>query len=133
MNKKSNIIDKFNMNVYNKNAKRKSSDARARMFFCRLRPYNKHYSTKNSFCKEVNYRAERSEKRMKNHKVQVISESESGRNQRFKDCSSGKEMTRNQFVKEIKTGNYEDYYVRKINNIDTPVSKPDGNEKNNLG
>lgn len=70
---------------------------------------------------------------MKKHKVQVISESESGRNQRFKDCSTGKEMTRNQFVKEIKAGNYEDYYVRKINNIDTPVSKPDGNEKNNLG
>ena len=97
--------------------------------FCRLRPYGKHYSTKNSFWKEVNYRVERSVKKMKNHKVQVISESESGRNQRFKDCNSGKEMTINQFVKEIKAGNYEDYYVRKINNIDAPVSKPDGNKK----
>ena len=42
-------------------------------------------------------------------------------------------MTRNQFVREIKKGNYEEYYVRKINGLDTPVSKPDGNEKNNLG
>ena len=70
---------------------------------------------------------------MKNHRVKVTQENDSGRNERFKDCTSGKEMTRNQFVKEIKKGNYEGYYVREINGLDTPVSKPDGNEKNNLG
>ena len=70
---------------------------------------------------------------MKNHKVKVISESDSGRNQRFKDCTNGNEMTRNQFVREIKRGNYEDYYVRKINGLDTPVSRPDGKLNTNLG
>ena len=70
---------------------------------------------------------------MKNRRVKVIKENDSGRNERFKDCTNGNEMTRNQFVKEIKKGNYEEYYVRKINALDTPVSKPDGKENNNLG
>lgn len=70
---------------------------------------------------------------MKNRRVKVIKENDSGRNERFKDCTNGNEMTRNQFVKEIKKGNYEEYYVRKINGLDTPVSKPDGKENNNLG
>lgn len=70
---------------------------------------------------------------MKNRRVKVIKENGSGRNERFKDCTNGNEMTRNQFVKEIKKGNYEEYYVRKINGLDTPVSKPDGKENNNLG
>ena len=58
---------------------------------------------------------------MKNHRVKVIQEDDSGRNERFKDCTSGNEMTRNQFVREIKKGNYEEYYVRKINGFDCPV------------
>ena len=69
---------------------------------------------------------------LNNNKVKVIQENASGRNEKFKDKSNGKEMTRNQFVKEIKKGNYENYYVRKINGIETPVSKPDGNKNNNL-
>ena len=70
---------------------------------------------------------------MKKHRVRVIQENDTGRNERFKDCTNGNEMTRNQFVKEIRKGNYGEYYVRKINGLDTPVSKPDGNENNNLG
>ena len=70
---------------------------------------------------------------MKNRRVKVIKKNDSGRNERFKDCTNGNEMTRNQFVKEIKKRNYEEYYVRKINGLDTPVSKPDGKENNNLG
>lgn len=70
---------------------------------------------------------------MKKHRVKVIKENDSGRNERFKDCTNGNEMTRKQFVKEIQKGNYEEYYVRKINGLDTPVSKPDGKENNNLG
>ena len=70
---------------------------------------------------------------MKKYRVKVIQENDSGRNERFKDCTNGNEMTRKQFVKEIKKGNYEKYYVRKINGLDTPVSKPDGKENNNLG
>ena len=65
--------------------------------------------------------------------ISVLNESETGRNQRFRDNASGKEMTRSQFVKEIERGNYENYHVRIINNIKTPVSNPDKSENNNLG
>ena len=67
-------------------------------------------------------------------KVVVIKESNTGRNERFLDTRTGQEMTRNQFIKAIDKGTYgNDYYHRKINGIETPVSKPDGNPKNNLG
>lgn len=66
--------------------------------------------------------------------VKAIAQTETGRNTRFKDMKTGEEMTRPQFVKEIKNGTYaDDYCVRKINGLDTPVSKPDGNKNNNLG
>lgn len=65
--------------------------------------------------------------------VKVTSESDSGRNQKFHDKKSGENMTRAQFVKEIKQGNFKDYHIRKINGIDTPASNPDGKEGNNLG
>ena len=42
-------------------------------------------------------------------------------------------MTRSQFVKEIEKGNYENYHIRVINDIKTPVSNPDKSENNNLG
>ena len=41
--------------------------------------------------------------------------------------------TRNQFVNQIKQGNYENYHVRNINGVDTPVSNPDNTRNNNLG
>ncbi len=67
-------------------------------------------------------------------RVKVIRESNTGRNERFRDTKTGNEMTRNQFVKAIDNGTYSaDYYNRKINGVMTPVSKPDGNTKNNLG
>lgn len=67
-------------------------------------------------------------------KVEVIRESNTGRNERFRDTRTGNEMTRNQFIKAIDRGDYgNDYYHRKINGIDTPVSKPDGDPRNNLG
>lgn len=64
--------------------------------------------------------------------VRVISESDSGRNQRFHDDKTGKNMTRTEFVQEIKKGNYDDYHVRKVNGLATPVSNPDRKESNNL-
>lgn len=64
--------------------------------------------------------------------VKVTSESDSGRNQKFHDTKSGKDMTRTQFVQEIKKGNFDDYHVRVINGIPTPVSNPDNKEGNNL-
>lgn len=67
-------------------------------------------------------------------RVEVIEESNTGRNERFRDTQTGQEMTRNQFVKAIDKGVYgNDYYHRKINGIETPVSKPDGKPSNNLG
>lgn len=69
----------------------------------------------------------------KNLRVEVIRESSSGRNERFRDVSTGKEMTRNQFNKAINRGDYPQYYTRNINGLQTPVSKPDGDKRNNLG
>ena len=65
-------------------------------------------------------------------KVKVIQESESGRNTKFQDTKSRRIMSRVQFVKEIEKNNYDCYYVRNINGLKTPVSKPDGKKNNNL-
>lgn len=66
-------------------------------------------------------------------RISVLSEDENGRNEKFRDNVSGIGMTRNQFVKEIEKGNYENYHIRVINEIKTPVSNPDKSENNNLG
>lgn len=65
--------------------------------------------------------------------VKVIKENDNGRNIRFKDQKTKGEMSRSEFVSEIKRGKYDEYYTRKINGIETPVSKPDKSKKNNLG
>lgn len=65
-------------------------------------------------------------------RITVTSEGDSGRNNKFHDNFKNKDMTRAQFVNEIKQGNYENYHVRKINGIDTPVSNPDKTRNNNL-
>lgn len=67
--------------------------------------------------------------------VRTTKENSTGRNIRFLDIKTNKEMTRAEFVKEIKknNSNYDkDYYVRKQNGLDTPVSKPDNSKRNNL-
>lgn len=65
--------------------------------------------------------------------VKVTQESSTGRNERFYDPKSGSSMTRTQFVREIKQGNYSDYHVRNVNGVPTPASNPDGKSGNNLG
>ena len=66
--------------------------------------------------------------------VVVTKETESGRNIGFIDKTTGNNMTLNQFVQQIKKGNYEDaYHIRVINGKDTPCSNPDKSENNNLG
>lgn len=66
--------------------------------------------------------------------VRTTRETKSGRNADFRDKSTGKNMTRSTFVKEIKKGNYSgDYHVRVINGVSTPVSNPDKSKGNNLG
>lgn len=64
--------------------------------------------------------------------VEVTQESDSGRNQRFHDDRTGREMSRTEFVQRIRQGEYPDYHVRIINGIATPASNPDGSENNNL-
>lgn len=66
-------------------------------------------------------------------RVSVTSESQSGRNRQFHDNYSNKDMTRAQFVKEIKNGNYSNYHIRNVNGVETPVSNPDSKKNNNLG
>ena len=66
-------------------------------------------------------------------RITVTRESNTGRNTRFHDNVTGIDMTRQQFVSKIKTGAYDDYYVRDINGIPTPCSKPDDKTRNNLG
>ena len=66
-------------------------------------------------------------------RVTVTRESSTGRNESFHDNLTGANMTRNQFVNQIRRGNYEDYHVRNINGIPTPASNPDHSRNNNLG
>lgn len=66
-------------------------------------------------------------------RISVTHESNTGHNERFHDNYTGRNMTRNQFVNQIKQGNYENYHVREINGILTPVSNPDKSRNNNLG
>lgn len=66
-------------------------------------------------------------------RVSVKSESGTGRNEQFHDNFKNRDMSRAQFVDRIKSGEYENYHVRTINGIETPVSNPDKNRNNNLG
>lgn len=65
-------------------------------------------------------------------RVKVTKETNSGRNATFQDNFTGDEMSRAEFVSKIKTGEYGNYHVRKINGVDTPVSNPDARRNNNL-
>lgn len=65
-------------------------------------------------------------------RITVTRESDSGRNERFRDSQTGKEMSRGEFVREIEKGKYPDYHVREINGVPTPASNPDKSEQNNL-
>ena len=61
-------------------------------------------------------------------RISVTQETSTGRNTKFHDNVTGNNMTRAGFVRQIKSGTYDDYYVRNINGIPTPCSKPDGNK-----
>jgi len=66
-------------------------------------------------------------------RITVIDENDTGRNQKFHDNHTGADMSRAEFVREIRSGSYPNYHVRNVNGIDTPVSNPDDTENNNLG
>jgi hypothetical protein len=65
--------------------------------------------------------------------VEVTQETDSGRNRQFHDDRNGRDMSRAEFVRQIRKGNYPDYHVRIINGLATPISNPDRSENNNLG
>lgn len=65
-------------------------------------------------------------------RISVIDEDDSGRNQEFRDNVTKETMDREEFVQKIREGEYPKYHIRKINDIDTPVSNPDDSELNNL-
>lgn len=69
---------------------------------------------------------------MARKRITVTHESDTGRNERFRDNYNGANMTRKQFVDQIERGNYENYHVRVINGVKTPVSNPDKSKNNNL-
>ena len=66
-------------------------------------------------------------------RVTVTNQTSSGRNIKFHDNYTGKDMTRSQLVNQIKQGNHDNYHIRTINGIETPVSNPDNSSNNNLG
>ena len=68
--------------------------------------------------------------------VKVIEETDTGRNKVFQDTRNNHIMSDKEFISRIKNENsvYNNYYyVRKINGVETAVSKPDNSKKNNLG
>mgnify|MGYP000052999515 CR=1 FL=1 len=69
---------------------------------------------------------------MARKRIVVTKESDSGRNQKFHDNRTGDDMSRTQFVKKIEQGDYQNYHVRNINGVKTPVSNPDSSRNNNL-
>jgi len=69
----------------------------------------------------------------KTPRVTVTSQSHTGRNQTFHDNQTGRNMNASQFVRSIELGRYDNYHVRVVNGVKTPVSNPDRSKNNNLG
>jgi hypothetical protein len=65
--------------------------------------------------------------------VVVLNTSKSGSNEVFFDLQTSKVMSRSEFVTAINNGQYPGYEIRTINGINTPVSKRDDLDTNNLG
>lgn len=72
---------------------------------------------------------------MKNGKLKVTKESKTGRNLEFQNVGNNEKLTAAQLIKRLETGNSaynENYYIKHQDGQKYIVSKPDGNEKNNL-
>ncbi len=70
-------------------------------------------------------------------KLIVTKETKTGRNVQFQDTRNNRIMSDKELISRLKTGNSsynEDYCIKHDKNRKKYVSsKPDGNEKNNLG
>ena len=65
--------------------------------------------------------------------VIVIEESETGENLTFYDLDNKQVLNKNDFITSIKNGSFPDYEIRNIGGKETPVSKKDRFNFNNLG
>jgi hypothetical protein len=68
----------------------------------------------------------------KSKSVIVLKEDNKGRNELFFDLVSKTVYSREEFVTKIKAGEYKNYFIKLINGVETPHSKPDSHSKNNL-
>lgn len=69
---------------------------------------------------------------MAGKRVSVTRETDSGRNEKFRDNRTGQDMSRSEFVRKIEKGDYPNYHVREIDGVKTPASNPDTSQNNNL-
>ncbi|MED1603039.1 hypothetical protein [Alkalihalophilus marmarensis] len=67
----------------------------------------------------------------KKPRLEVIKESDTGLNKKFRDNKTGQTLTRGQVADNIKE--YDDYHVMKINNKRVIRSNPNGKSNDNLG
>ncbi|MEK4349674.1 hypothetical protein MKX41_02425 [Paenibacillus sp. FSL R5-0475] len=67
----------------------------------------------------------------KRPRLEVIQESSTGLNQKFKDNLTGEIVTRGHVAKNI--DKYDGYHVMKVDGKNVIRSNPDGKEGNNLG
>lgn len=65
-------------------------------------------------------------------RVTTTVETGTGRNINFHDNFTWADMNRRSFISQIKQWNYNNYHIRVINDIETPVSNPDSTKDNNL-
>ena len=68
--------------------------------------------------------------------LKVTKESLTGRNIEFQNKRNNEKLTATELIKRLETGNSaynEGYYIQHQGRQKYIVSKPDGNEKNNLG
>lgn len=64
-------------------------------------------------------------------RIVVTSESRSGMNLVFKDTKTGSVMSRSEFVSAIRDGKYPDFYVRTVDGVLIPSSKPNSKRSDN--
>jgi hypothetical protein len=67
------------------------------------------------------------------NKVFVVKESKKGKNLTYFDFEKLVILSKDEFISEIKIGNYPFYKIRIVKGDETPVSKKDKNIPNNLG
>ncbi len=65
-------------------------------------------------------------------KLKVTKQSKTGKNLRFTDTTTGRNMSLSQAITAVKNGKYNNYHVRKTKSGDIIASNPDGSKNNNL-